>query len=134
MKRMVVTWLVVALVMLVLDLVWLGGIARDFYARSLGHLLAEQPNLLAAALFYLLYPVGLVVFAVADSDGSAEAGRTSTRGALFGFFAYATYDLSNLATLRDWPVTVTLVDVAWGTFASAVAAMAGRVAMRRLGH
>ena len=114
-------------VMLAIDLVWLGVIARPWYVQGIGHLMAASPNWTAAALFYLLYPVGLMVFAVLPGlDGGW--GKTALLGALFGFFAYATYDLTNLATLRQWPLGLALMDMAWGTGVSAVAAMAGRLA------
>ena len=94
--------------MLVLDLLWLGVIAKPLYQQGIGHLMAEHPRVAVALAFYLLYPVGLV---------------------WFGFFAYATYDLTNLATLRDWPVSLAALDTAWGTAVSAVCAAAGRLAL-----
>ena len=127
-----------AVALLALDMVWLGVIAKALYRDGIGHLMAEVPNWFAAGAFYLLYPVALMLFAVlptglpvailmGDSRGSALVG-----GALFGFFAYATYDLSNLATLKNWPWHLALVDIAWGTLASAAAAAAGRWVFDRL--
>ena len=129
-----------AVAFLVLDFLWLGFIAKSFYRDGIGHLMADQPNLVAAGAFYLLYPIGVVLFAVAPavwSGGLAAAAqvpwsRAVLLGALFGFFAYATYDLSNLATLRDWPLRLVLVDIAWGTALTAAAAAAGRWALGRL--
>lgn len=117
-----------AVVMIVIDLVWLGLLARPWYRQGIGHLMAADPNWTAAALFYLLYPVGLLVFAVVPGMAEAGWGRTALLGALFGFFAYATYDLTNLATLRHWPLGLALLDMAWGSGLSAVAATAGRLA------
>ena len=100
---------------LAVDLVWLGVVARKLYAQYLGYLLAPQTNLTAAALFYLLYLVGVIVFAVLPG---LEAGSLKTallRGALFGLICYATYDLTNLATIKDWPLTITIIDMIWGT-------------------
>ncbi len=97
-----------ALVMVLIDLLWLGVVAKPLYQRGIGHLMTEEPVLWAAALFYLLYPVGLVVFAVLPNavNGVFSSGWLGSlvAGALFGFVAYATYDLTNLATLRGWPL------------------------------
>jgi uncharacterized membrane protein len=120
------TYAVTAIVMVLLDLLWLGLIARSFYQQGIGHLMAEQPRWGVAILFYLMYAAGIVLFAVAASEGSSGFAKAAVLGALFGFFAYATYDLTNLATLKGWPVTMSLVDMAWGSFVSAVSAVAGK--------
>ena len=112
--------------MVLMDLVWLGVVAKPFYQQGIGHLMAEQPRLGVAALFYLMYAVAIVVFAVAPNEGRAGLGRVAMMGALFGFFAYATYDLSNLATLKNWPVSLALMDMAWGSAVSAASAVAGK--------
>jgi uncharacterized membrane protein len=117
------------LVMVAGDLLWLGVVAKALYQTSIGHLMAAQPRLPAAAAFYLLYALGLLVFVLAPRAAEDAWGRTVLMGALFGFFAYATYDLSNYATLDNWPLRLTLVDMAWGTLLSAAAAGAGRAAM-----
>ena len=116
-----------AVVMIAIDLVWLGLIAKPWYQQGIGHLMAPEPNWLAGGLFYLLYPVGLLLFAVVPGLADAGWGKTALLGGLFGLFAYATYDLTNLATLRNWPLWLALLDMAWGTGVSAVAATAGRV-------
>lgn len=130
MPKYLAAYAATALVMLVLDAIWLGLIAAPLYQQGIGHLMAPQPRLGVAALFYLLYPLGIVVFAVAARPPGAWQ-PTLLAGALFGFFAYATYDLTNLATLKGWPVGLALIDVAWGSLVSAVAAGAGRWAMDR---
>lgn len=129
MNRYIAGFLAVALVMVVLDMLWLGLIAKSLYQRGIGHLMAEQPRILAAVAFYALYAIGLLVFAVMPQAGDSAWSRTMIKGALFGFFAYATYDLSNLATLRNWPVGLTLVDMAWGTVLSAMSAVVGKAAL-----
>jgi uncharacterized membrane protein len=129
MNKYLAAYLAAALVMVVLDLLWLGVVARQMYQQAIGHLLAEKPKVLAAVGFYLVYPVGVLVFAVAPHAGDPGWGRTLVMGALFGFFAYATYDLTNLATLRGWPIRLTLLDMAWGTVLSAASAGAGKLAM-----
>jgi len=116
---------VTAFVLFAIDMVWLRVIAMNWYQQGIGHLMTSDVKLWAAALFYLLYPVGLVLFAVGPGL-EAPPWRTAALGAAFGFFAYATYDLTNLATLKGWPLGLAAADVAWGTFASAVAATAGR--------
>jgi len=137
MLKYLATYGAIAIVMLAVDIVWLGFIAKSFYRDSIGHLMADPPNLVAGGVFYLLYPVGVLLFAVVPApwSGSLELlpwSRVVLTGALFGLFCYATYDLTNLATLRDWPLRLTLVDVAWGTALTAVAAAAGRWALGRL--
>jgi uncharacterized membrane protein len=129
MNKYLAAYLATALVMVALDMLWLGVVAKTTYQQAIGHLMAERPRVVAAVVFYALYALGLLVFAMAPQAEDAAWGRTVSMGALFGFFAYATYDLSNLATLRDWPIRLTLVDMAWGTALSATAAGAGKAAM-----
>lgn len=112
----------------VLDFLWLGVIARSWYRDGIGHLMAASPNWGAAAAFYLLYPIGLVIFAVLPSGG--DWLRALTLGALFGLFCYGTYDVTNLAILRDWPLPLTLVDIAWGGVVSAAGASVGAWVLR----
>jgi uncharacterized membrane protein len=98
----------------VIDMIWLGVVARDFYQSRLGPLLGEV-NWVAAIIFYLVFLLGLTFFATYPAASSGLWQRAVLYGALFGFFTYATYDLTNLATLRDWPLSVSLVDMLWGT-------------------
>ncbi len=100
---------------LLIDLLWLGWLARDFYNRYIGFLRAPQTNWAAAIAFYIIFIVGILVFAIVPAVQAADLGRALLYGALYGFFTYATYDLTNLATLKDWPLTLSLVDIAWGT-------------------
>ena len=129
MNKTLAGYAAVLVVMLALDMLWLGVVAKAMYQQAIGHLMAEQPNLAAAAAFYLVYPAGLLVFVLAPQANQASWGRTLGLGALFGLCAYATYDLSNLATLKDWPLHLALVDMGWGAAISAVAAGAGKAAM-----
>ncbi len=98
----------------IIDMIWLGLVANKFYQSQLGHLLGPV-NWPAAIIFYLLYIVGIIIFAVHPALVAGSFGKAVLLGALFGFFAYATYDLTNLATLKDWPILVTIVDLIWGT-------------------
>jgi uncharacterized membrane protein len=126
MTRTLLAYAAVAFSMLLLDLIWLGVVARPMYAAGIGHLMADKPNWAAAGLFYLVYAGGLLGFAVRPFDAAAGWQTPLLTAAAFGFVAYATYDLSNLATLRDWPWTITVADIAWGSLASTLAAAAGR--------
>ena len=118
---------------LVIDGIWLGVVAGGLYRSQMGALVAERFNFGAAAAFYLLYPVGLTVFTVWPGLSGGEGGlpvRTLLLGGLLGLVAYGTYDLTNLAILRDWPVSITLIDLAWGTVLSAVVAALAVVILR----
>ena len=119
---------------LLIDLIWLSQIARTFYFDRLGALLLDKPNLAAAAVFYAIYVVGIVFFSVAPALRADSAVTALTHGALFGFFAYATYDMTNYATLRNWPLEVSLVDIAWGTCLTGVSAFIGFVLTRLVIH
>jgi uncharacterized membrane protein len=112
------------------DFVWLAIVATDYYQAQIGVLLLEQPNWIAATIFYLLYTVGIVFFCVRPALAHGSWARASMFGALLGLIAYATYDLSNLATLRGWPTAISVIDLIWGMFATGVAATAGFVAAR----
>ena len=113
-------------VMLVIDAIWLGLIARPLYVQAIGPLLADPPRWGAVALFYLAYPAGLVWLAVRPLASTEGLRPVALTGAGLGLLAYGTYDLTNLATLRDWPVWIAALDMAWGTLVSAVAAAAGK--------
>ena len=129
MNKYLAGYLAAASAMVALDVLWLGVIAKAMYQQAIGHLMAEQPRIPAALAFYGLYALGLLIFTIAPQADDTGWGRTMLMGALFGLVAYATYDLSNLATLRNWPSSLAMVDMAWGTVLSAVSAGAGRAAM-----
>jgi len=121
------------LAMLVLDGLWLGLVARGFYRRHLGFLMTDQVNWAAALAFYVLYAIGLTVFVVLPGVDSGSVVAAVWRGALFGLVAYATYDLTNQATVRSWPTIVTAVDLGWGTLLSAAVGGIATFAVLRLG-
>ena len=133
MTRFFIAYVGTLLVMVALDMVWLGVIAKPFYQQGIGHLMAGRPNIAVAVLFYLVYAAGLVIFVLAAGTETPGWSRTLLMGALFGFFAYATYDLTNLATLRDWPVGLAALDMAWGSFVSAASVAAGKAMVDRYG-
>jgi len=113
-------YVIAFVIFLVIDAVWLGLVAPKFYKNQIGHLMAESPNLIAALVFYLVFIVGVVYFVVNPAIEAQSLSKAIVAGLLFGFITYATYDLTNLATLKDWPLTVTIVDLAWGSFLSTV--------------
>jgi uncharacterized membrane protein len=127
-------YIAAAIVFLGLDSLWLGMVARTWYRRWMGEMMRERPNFAAAGLFYLLYLVGLVYFAIAPAlagDGGWQSAAVS--GALFGLIAYGTYDMTNLATVKGWSVTMSVVDMAWGTVLTGVSAVCGYAAVRVFG-
>lgn len=118
-------WAATFVIMLVLDALWLGLIARRFYADAMGDLMAKKPRWGAAALFYLAYPAGLAFFAVLPGLETSPWLHAGLKGALFGMFCYGTYDLTNLAVVRHWPLKLSLADLAWGTLVSGVSSAGG---------
>ena len=106
------------------DMVWLGLAAKTFYAKHIGFLMKANVNWAAAILFYLLFIAGLVAFVVVPALDKGSWVRALLFGALFGLITYATYDLTNLATLKDWPLVVTVVDLIWGTVLAASVSVA----------
>jgi uncharacterized membrane protein len=129
--RLVAVYLLTLVTFLALDSVWLGVVARDLYRRELGSLLAPEVRWVPAVAFYLLYAAVLVVLVVVPNR-ARTAGRVATLGGLFGLGAYATYDLTNLATVTGWPVSVTLVDLVWGAAVTGLTAVASRAYDNRL--
>lgn len=101
-------------VFFIIDMIWLGFVARGFYQSQLGHLLGPV-NWLAAIIFYLVFLIGLTFFAIYPAVAKASILMGFGLGAAFGFFTYATYDLTNLATIRDWPLRLVIIDILWGT-------------------
>jgi len=119
------------LAFLIVDGLWLTLIAKNFYAKHLGYLMASPPNLLAALLFYLIFIAAILILVVVPTKDLPLA-NTLFLAAVFGFASYATYDLTNLATIKDWPLIVTLVDLLWGTSISTLTALIARLISERL--
>lgn len=117
-------------VFLLIDGLWLTVIAKNLYAKHLGYLMAEKPRLFAALIFYLLFIVGLLAFVVNPALAAQRWTAALFPGLLFGLITYATYDLTNLATVKDWPVLITVIDLAWGSFVSAATSVAGYFLIR----
>lgn len=119
--RFFVAWGTAFVLLAVLDAIWLGLVARDFYKDGLGALLREQPNWPVALLFYVIHTLGIAVFAIPLATGHGHWTWALGYGALYGFCVYAAYDITNLATLRGWPTGLSLVDLGWGAVATALA-------------
>lgn len=121
-----------AVILLVLDLIWLGVVAKPIYQAEIGPLLKKDFHVGAAAAFYLLYVVGLTVFVLLPAQQHGDLVRTALMPAFFGLVAYGTYDLTNLATLQGFTVRIAIIDMAWGAFVSAVTATAALFVSQRL--
>ena len=117
-----IAYLVSIVVMGGLDFLWLTNTSSTLYHRDLGPLLAEDPNMAVAVIFYLTYIVGVLIFAVRPAIGLGDWKTAALYGALFGFFTYGTYDLTNFATMKVWTLRITILDMAWGTILTAITA------------
>jgi len=122
-------FLILLVIFLAIDMVWLLVVAKAFYARHLGYLMAQKPNLTAAFVFYLIFTAGLLFFVVQPALDAGSWQRALTVGLFFGLVTYATYDLTNHATIREWPLLITLVDITWGCVLSALTATLGYLAI-----
>ena len=116
---------------LAVDMVWLVFVARKFYVKQIGYLMREPVNFSAAFVFYLIFVVGILVFVLQPALEKNSLAHAALYGALFGLVTYATYDLTNLSTVKDWPLLVTVVDLAWGTTLSLLVSVLGFLAIRR---
>lgn len=125
MIQYLVAYLATAVVFLGIDFVWLSQMDTRLYRDTLGDIMLPGFNVAPALLFYVLFIVGVVFFCVAPAFASGRWATATVNGALFGFFSYATYDLTNQATLRNWTSTISIADMAWGAVLTAVAATAG---------
>lgn len=115
-----------------MDMVWLGFVANDFYRSQIGFLMKSDVNWTAAILFYLLFTVGLVLFVILPAVQKNSWMHALLFGAIFGLVTYASYDLTNLATLKDWPLMITIVDLAWGAVLSALVSTATYFIARKI--
>ncbi|MBC7756175.1 MAG: DUF2177 family protein [Bdellovibrio sp.] len=126
MLKFLPAYILVIIAMFSLDLIWLSQIAQPLYQAGIGHLMATEPRLGFAALFYLVFVFGLMWFAVRPNVAAKGLKSAFIAGAVFGFFVYASYDLTNLALLKDWPLNLSLIDMTWGTVLSATCAAVGK--------
>ena len=122
---------VCVLVMGGLDFFWLTTASKGLYQKDLGALLADNPNMVVAVVFYVIYILGIQIFAVRPALATGDWKTAALFGALFGFFCYATYDLTNMATMKVWTLRVTVLDIAWGTILTGITASAGALVALR---
>lgn len=115
MQNYILSYLVTLFSFVIVDGIWLGLVARNFYSKHLGYIMADPINWTAAVFFYLLYILGILYFVVYPALEHQNLTKLLISAAFFGFITYATYDLTNFATIRDWPLIVVIVDIAWGT-------------------
>lgn len=124
-KTILLIYVLTLIVFLIVDLVWLGYIARGMYKKYLGGFLSDNVNWTAAFIFYFIYVAGVLIFAVFPAIHKDSVMHAVLMGALFGFFAYATYDLTNLATLKGWPIQIVIIDIIWGSVLTLIVSLSG---------
>jgi uncharacterized membrane protein len=132
--KLLTTYLVTLVLFLGIDMIWLTYVAKSFYANELGNLLRSRPVFWAAALFYLLYPLGLAWFGVLKSADSVNMRSALVSGAMFGFFCYLTYDATNYATIQGFSGKVAIIDTLWGTCVSGITAALATGLLGKFGH
>lgn len=117
MKNLIISYFSTLIALFAIDGLWLLVIANKFYKKYLGYLMADNPKMIAAVIFYLLYAFGISMLVILPAlKGNFGLGKVFLTGALLGLIAYAAYDLTNQAIVKDWPIIVTVVDMAWGAF------------------
>ncbi|MFT5901193.1 MAG: putative membrane protein [Bacteroidia bacterium] len=131
--KLILSYFLTTLVFFAIDLTWIGLVAKKFYWSNIGGLLKDDINWVAALVFYLLYIAGIFIFAILPAVETDSVKSAVIYGALFGFFCYATYDLTNLATLKGFPLKVVVVDMIWGTILTGLVSTAGFFITRWVG-
>ncbi len=124
-KSILLSYLLTFVVFLLIDMLWLGIIAKNIYQKYLGDFLSDKVNWTAAFVFYFIYVAGISFFAIYPAVQKSSVCNAILMGALFGFFTYATYDLTNLATLKNWPLPIVFIDILWGIILSASVSLSG---------
>jgi uncharacterized membrane protein len=123
--KLIISYLLTTVVFFAVDMAWLGLIAKDLYKKYLGNFLSDKVNWPAAIIFYLLFIIGIFYFAILPAVEKNSLAKAIIAGALFGFFTYATYDLTNLATLKNWPLPIVFIDIMWGSVLACIVSTAG---------
>ena len=123
--KLIISYLLTTVVFFAVDMAWLGLIAKGLYKKYLGSFLSDKVNWPAAIIFYLLFIIGIFYFAILPAVEKNSLAKAIISGALFGFFTYATYDLTNLATLKDWPLPIVFLDLIWGAVLTGIVSTAG---------
>ena len=133
-SKLIISYVLTFAVFFIIDMAWLGFVAKDIYKKYLGNLLSDNVNWAAAIVFYLLFVVGIFIFAIMPSVDKNSLQSAIILGALFGFFTYATYDLTNLATLKDWSLTIVFIDIIWGAVLTSIVSTAGFYIVQYMGN
>jgi uncharacterized membrane protein len=123
--KLIISYLLAAIVFFAVDMAWLGFIAKGVYKKYLGGFLSDKVNWPAAFIFYFLFIIGIFYFAILPAVEKNSLAKAIISGALFGFFTYATYDLTNLATLKNWPLPIVFIDIIWGAVLTGIVSTAG---------
>ena len=123
--KLIISYLLTAMVFFAVDMIWLGFIAKALYKKYLGGFLSDKVNWPAAIIFYLLFIIGIFYFAILPAVEKNSLIKAIVSGVLFGIFTYATYDLTNLATLKDWPLPIVFIDIIWGAALTGIVSTAG---------
>lgn len=132
MNKYLIPYIATFISMITLDYCWLNLIAEPMYKKEIGNLLSNNPNLVVALLFYIIYAFGLVYFVLMPNIDSRGIMKTLAVGALFGFVVYCAYDLTNLSLLNGWTLKVSVIDICWGTFVSAISVAVGKFVFNQL--
>ena len=123
--KLIISYILTTVVFFAVDMTWLGFIAKGLYKKYLGSFLSDKVNWPAAIIFYLLFIIGIFYFAILPAVEKNSLTKAIISGALFGFFTYATYDLTNLATLKNWPLPIVFIDIIWGSVLTGIVSTAG---------
>ncbi|MDD3648224.1 MAG: DUF2177 family protein [Candidatus Dojkabacteria bacterium] len=133
-SKIIILYALTFIAFLFIDLIWLGVVSRGLYSQELGHLMADKVKILPAFLFYILFCVGVVALVVYPNYSNAGILKVLLLGGLLGLVAYGTYDLTNYATLKDWPLRIVIIDMIWGTFLGGVVSSISYYIARWLGN
>ena len=131
--KIILSYLLTTVVFFAIDMVWLGFVAKNIYQKYLGALLSETVNWAAAIIFYLIFIVGIFIFVINPAIEKQSVIRAIVLGTIFGFIAYATYDLTNYATLKGFPLNIVFIDLAWGAVLTALVSTAGYYIVKFIG-
>jgi uncharacterized membrane protein len=124
-SKLIISYLLTTIVFFAIDLLWLGFIAKDLYRKYLGSFLSDKVNWTAAIIFYLIFIIGIFYFSILPAVEKNSLSKAVLSGVLFGIFTYATYDLTNLATMKNWPLNIVFIDIAWGALLTGLVSTAG---------
>ena len=132
MSNKIYKYLIILAIFIIFDFLWLGLIAKETYRKYLGFLMRDKPYYFAAVVFYVIFAFGLMMFVINPAISKQSVIHALKWGALFGLVTYATYDLTNLATLKDWPIELTAIDLLWGTAVSALTSLLSYISINAI--